>query len=66
MTVMVKQSEGWLNSDQKKNHDRMVEKQQVRKNTKELFQGKAFDDLNPQEKDDLLRALAIQTGLIEE
>lgn len=30
------------------------------------FEGKVFGDLNGQEKDDLLKALAIRAGLIEE
>jgi len=42
------------------------DKEKAKHKVKDAFVGKAFDDLNSQEKDDLLRALAIQTGLIEE
>jgi hypothetical protein len=42
----------------------------TRRNTKALifglFAGKKFQDLKPNERDDLLKAVAIKLGLIEE
>lgn len=37
-----------------------------RKVAKDAFAGKAFEDLHPQEKDALLKELAIRSGLLAE
>lgn len=41
-------------------------KSQAKAQVKGSVEGKVFADLNGQEKDDLLKVLAIQAGLIEE
>lgn len=51
---------------QKPVDDKKKMKLQSKKDADALFSGKTFNDLTGPEKDDLLKALAIQAGIIEE
>lgn len=51
---------------QKPVDDKIKAKAQAKAQLKTSMEGKAFADLNAQEKDELLKILAIQAGLIEE
>lgn len=52
--------------NQKPLHDKVKAKRQGKKDAEVAFAGKVFGDLTGPEKDDLLKALAIQAGIIEE
>lgn len=61
MPVILRETEHYKQG-QKKGRDKLKSKTQMRKS----FEGKAFGDLTEPEKDDLLKVLAIQVGIIEE
>jgi hypothetical protein len=53
-------------TDHKPARDVVKAKRSARKAMKSAFKGKTFASLTSEEKDDLLKALAIRAGIIEE
>lgn len=53
-------------ADHKPKRDEVKKKMSARKAVRGAFDGKAFADLSDLEKDDLLKAIAISTGIISE
>jgi len=64
--IKIRETEAFEQSNQKKKQRRERRKRRAIRQTKQALNGKVFADLTVEEKDDLLKALAISSGILKE